>query len=139
MGNIRNALKLKTLWRLSKSPQSGLVNRAGDANHRVHIQSREQWEEISGKQLSVGNDFAPTQSVVNRSRGRLLEVGSLRPIRLCDLRHTAASLGVAVGVSVKALSEQLGHVSIAFTPERYSHTCFFQAFRTTAQSEWNAY
>jgi hypothetical protein len=30
-------------------------------------------------------------------------------------------LGIAAGVSVKAISDQLGHASISFTLERYSH------------------
>ena len=40
--------------------------------------------------------------------------------RLYDLRHTAATLAVAAGVSVKVISDQLGHASISFTLERYS-------------------
>jgi integrase len=40
---------------------------------------------------------------------------------LYDLRHTAATLAVAAGVSVKVISDQLGHASISFTLERYSH------------------
>ena len=61
------------------------------------------------------------QQTVKREFGRLLGTAGLRPIRLYDLRHTAASLGVAAGVSVKVISEQLGHASISFTLERYSH------------------
>lgn len=45
----------------------------------------------------------------------------MRTVRLYDLRHSAATLAVAVGVSVKVISEQLGHASISFTLERYSH------------------
>ncbi|MGO8735263.1 MAG: hypothetical protein ACLQVM_21000 [Terriglobia bacterium] len=36
-------------------------------------------------------------------------------------RHTAATLAVAAGVSAKVISDQLGHASILFTLERYSH------------------
>ncbi len=52
---------------------------------------------------------------------RLLEAAGIRSIRLYDLRHTAATLAVAAGVSVKVISDQLGHASISFTLERYSH------------------
>ena len=45
----------------------------------------------------------------------------IRSVRLYDLRHTAATLGIAAGVSVKVISDQLGHASISFTLERYSH------------------
>ena len=61
------------------------------------------------------------QQTVKREFRRLFGMAGLRPIRLYDLRHTAASLGVAAGVPVKAISEQLGHASISFTLERYSH------------------
>lgn len=61
------------------------------------------------------------QQTVKREFRRLLEAAGIRPIRLYDLRHTVATLAVAASVSVKAISEQLGHASISFTLERYSH------------------
>ena len=61
------------------------------------------------------------QRNVKREFRRLLEAAGIRPIRLYDLRHTAATLAVAAGVSVKVISDQLGHASISFTLERYSH------------------
>lgn len=51
----------------------------------------------------------------------LLQSAGLPNIRLYDLRHTAATLGLAAGVSPKIVSEQLGHDSVAFTLEVYSH------------------
>jgi integrase len=51
----------------------------------------------------------------------LLESASLPAIRLYDLRHTAATLSLAAGVSPKVISEQLGHASVAFTLDVYSH------------------
>ena len=51
---------------------------------------------------------------------RLLAAG-IRSIRLYDLRHTTATLAVAAGVSVKVISDQLGHASISFTLERDSY------------------
>lgn len=61
------------------------------------------------------------QRTVKREFRRLLAAAGLRCIRLYDLRHTAATLAVAAGVSVKVISDQLGHASISFTLERYSH------------------
>ncbi|HEV2175304.1 MAG TPA: tyrosine-type recombinase/integrase [Nitrospira sp.] len=61
------------------------------------------------------------QRNVKREFRRLLEAAGIRPIRLDDLRHAAATLAVAAGVSVKVISDQLGHASISFTLERYSH------------------
>jgi integrase len=43
------------------------------------------------------------------------------PVRLHDLRHTAASLLLAAGVPLKVVSETLGHSSIAITADVYAH------------------
>lgn len=51
----------------------------------------------------------------------LLRSAGLPNIRLYDLRHTAATLGLVAGVSPKIVSEQLGHASVAFTLDVYSH------------------
>jgi integrase len=44
----------------------------------------------------------------------------LSPIRLHDLRHTAASLALQAGVPMKVVSEQLGHSSLAITADTYT-------------------
>jgi integrase len=51
----------------------------------------------------------------------LLRSTELPEIRLYDLRHTAATISLAAGVSPKVISEQLGHASVAFTLDVYSH------------------
>jgi len=51
----------------------------------------------------------------------ILEQAGLPRIRLYDLRHTAATLALAAGVSPKVVSEQLGHASAAFTLDTYAH------------------
>jgi integrase len=51
----------------------------------------------------------------------LLREASLPNIRLYDLRHTAATLALTIGVAPKVVSEQLGHASAAFTLDTYSH------------------
>lgn len=45
----------------------------------------------------------------------------LRPIGLHEARHTFASLMIAAGVNVKALSTYMGHASITITMDRYGH------------------
>lgn len=42
-------------------------------------------------------------------------------ITLYDLRHTCATLMLAAGVNPKVASERLGHASVAFTLDVYSH------------------
>jgi integrase len=51
----------------------------------------------------------------------LLESAELPAIRLYDLRHTAATISLIAGVFPKVISEQLGHSSVAFTLDVYSH------------------
>jgi integrase len=45
----------------------------------------------------------------------------LPPIRLHDLRHSFATIGLGAGVPVKALSSILGHSSTSFTMDVYAH------------------
>ncbi|MCI1984113.1 MAG: site-specific integrase [Bifidobacteriaceae bacterium] len=49
-----------------------------------------------------------------------LKKSGLNPMRLHDLRHTAASLMVKSGANVKAVQRQLGHSSAAMTLDIYS-------------------
>jgi integrase len=51
---------------------------------------------------------------------RLVRTAGLPPIRLHDLRHTAASLALQAGVPMKVVSEQLGHSSLAITADTYT-------------------
>jgi integrase len=52
-----------------------------------------------------------------------LDRAGLPRIRLYDLRHSAARIALAAGVSPKVVSEQLGHASAAFTLDTYV-TCY---------------
>jgi len=53
--------------------------------------------------------------------GKHLQRAGLRSIRFHDLRHTHASLALQAGVSAKVVSDRLGHSSVAFTLDVYSH------------------
>ena len=59
--------------------------------------------------------------LVRRYFKPLLKAVELPDIRLYDLRHTAATIALAAGVSPKIVGEQLGHASVAFTLDVYSH------------------
>jgi integrase len=45
----------------------------------------------------------------------------LKGVRFHDLRHTFASLMFLMGAPAKVISEALGHASVAFTMDTYSH------------------
>jgi hypothetical protein len=49
-----------------------------------------------------------------------LKKAGLKPMRIHDLRHTAASLMVHAHANVRAVSRQLGHKSVAMTLDIYS-------------------
>jgi integrase len=52
---------------------------------------------------------------------RAIDLAGVPRIRLYDLRHSAATIALAAGVSPKVVSEQLGHASTAFTLDIYAH------------------
>jgi len=51
----------------------------------------------------------------------MLDIAGVPRMRLYDLRHSAATIALAAGVSPKVVSEQLGHASTAFTLDTYAH------------------
>ena len=84
--------------------------------------------------IAEGRDVKSGQ-LFTASRGGLLRVSNFgriqfRPwtvaagvpaIRVCDLRHTMATLLLQAGVNVKVVSERLGHTNITTTLQNYVH------------------
>lgn len=68
----------------------------------------------------LGRPYSP--EVVSDRFDRRVKTSGLPRIRLHDTRHTAASLMLASGVSVKVVQEMLGHSSPAITLAIYAHT-----------------
>jgi len=66
-----------------------------------------------------GSDLVP--SSVTKLFGSLTAAAGLRPVRLHDLRHGAASLMISAGVDVAVISKRLGHSSIRITADTYGH------------------
>ena len=52
---------------------------------------------------------------------KVLKEHSLPIIRFHDLRHTHATLLLSLGINPKVISERLGHSTVAFTLDTYSH------------------
>ena len=52
---------------------------------------------------------------------RVLNEAGLRHVRLHDLRHTYTSIMIAVGVNIKAISQNLGHTNIGVTLDTYGY------------------
>jgi integrase len=49
------------------------------------------------------------------------ELAPIEPLTLHDARHTYASLMIAAGVNIKAISTYMGHSSVMITLDRYGH------------------
>ncbi len=62
--------------------------------------------------------FGPT---VTKQFNRIVAAAGLPRIRLHDLRHTHATLALQLGIHPKIVSERLGHSTVAFTLDIYSH------------------
>jgi integrase len=59
--------------------------------------------------------------VVTQTFVRLVERSGLPRIRLHDLRHTHATMGLRAGVPIKVIAERLGHADPGFTLAEYAH------------------
>jgi len=60
-------------------------------------------------------------SVLSHSFAKIANQVGLKGVRFHDLRHTFASLTFLCGGKPKVISEALGHASVAFTMDTYSH------------------
>lgn len=60
-------------------------------------------------------------SSLSREFARIVKRAGLKHSRFHDLRHTFASLMLLRGAKPKVISEALGHASVAFTMDIYSH------------------
>lgn len=58
---------------------------------------------------------------ISQKFDRIVKRLGLQRIRLHDLRHTSASIGLASGETLKEISERLGHSSLGITADTYTH------------------
>ena len=75
---------------------------------------------IAGKQLGA-LAFPESQYAVTQSMGRACKSAGVKRVRFHDLRHTHATLLLASGANMRAVSARLGHASVAFTLQIYGH------------------
>lgn len=66
---------------------------------------------------------------------QLLKDAGLPPLRFHDLRHSAATILMAMGIHVKIIQELLGHSSAALTLNVYGHV--IPSLQKEAMEQWN--
>ncbi len=79
-----------------------------------------------GKSNLTRQVFRPILKAANAAAAKVAAKLNAQPallpeIRFHDLRHTAATLLLARGNSVKAVSQRLGHATIEITLKHYAH------------------
>ncbi len=70
----------------------------------------------------ANEDGSPKHPVLlSQEFERHVRDAALPPVRFHDLRHTYATLALQAGINVKMVSARLGHSTVAFTLDVYSH------------------
>ena len=97
------------------------------------LQLREQKESQSALRLLASNPVQRDDLIFSDFEGQPINPNTVTPafnkiakragmkLRLHDLRHTHATLMLKSGVHPKIVSERLGHATVAFTLDTYSH------------------
>jgi integrase len=95
---------------------------------RDYLADRERLYHQLGKELALDDlVFASVEGkpldpgVVSHNFSRMAKRAGLGTVRFHDLRHTFASLMLLRGAKPKVISEALGHASVGFTMDTYSH------------------
>ncbi len=132
--NVRNALQRVEKKLIKVEPKSASSRRPITlpaiaisvlCAHRARQQEEKEWS---------GEDWQDTGFVFTTSRGTpmdprnvirrfkaVLTTAELPEMRFHDLRHSAATLLLAQGVSPRYVSDLLGHSQVSFTMQTYAH------------------
>ena len=96
-------------------------------HHRAHQAEQQRCAGTAWKGNPWGLVFTSTIGTplfarnVHREFKGILRAGELPDLRIHDLRHSAAAILIAQGVSAKAISDLLGHSAASFTLQVYGH------------------
>ncbi|MBI4507212.1 MAG: site-specific integrase [Chloroflexi bacterium] len=85
------------------------------------LQSGPLWQDDDLAFYNRGGRPLERQNIAKRSFKPLLRRAGLPDIRFHDLRHSAATLLLALGEHPKVVQERLGHATIGVTMDVYSH------------------
>ncbi|HWQ52102.1 MAG TPA: site-specific integrase [Bryobacteraceae bacterium] len=93
--------------------------------HRTRQDAERQWAGTDWRETdhvftsTIGTPL-DARNVIRRHRA-ILKAAGLPPLRFHDLRHSAATLLLAQGVSPRYISDLLGHSQVSFTMQTYAH------------------
>ena len=117
-----------------KEPKSEHSRRRLDLPPSLALFLRDYRTERQAERLLLGKPLSEDDLVFDNIDGRPMDPGTLTHnfariarraglagTRFHDLRHTFASLMLLAGIHPKVVSEALGHSSVAFTLDTYSH------------------
>ena len=111
IGTLRAYLARRAAWRLAAGPT---------------------WQHSD--MFFVRRDGRPWHPELITARfDRLVTASGLPPVRFHDLRHTAATLMLAAGASIKEIQDTLGHASYKLTADTYT-SVLQELKRTTAEA-----
>lgn len=135
--HIRNTVvRFKTISELektkSRASKRDLYLPRGLKQYLLSLRARtETHRQLFGKAYHDGEHICQwpdgrtyTPDYVSRRFKRILELNGLPQIRFHDLRHTAGSLLINQGQSVKQVQEFLGHEKASTTLDIYTHLSF---------------
>jgi integrase len=94
------------------------------AHRRAQLEERLAWGEAwtDSGYVFVQEDGTPLRpDAVTRAFDGHVAAVQLPRLRLHDLRHSHATLGLAAGIPAKVMSERLGHATVGITLDLYSH------------------
>lgn len=135
--HIRNTVvRFKTISEMektkSRASKRDLYLPKGLKQYLLTLRERtETYKQLFGKAYHDGEHICQwpdgrsyTPDYVSRRFKRILELSGLPQIRFHDLRHTAGSLLINQGQSVKQVQEFLGHEKASTTLDIYTHLSF---------------
>jgi integrase len=129
---------------MERVPRSGSLRQFGAFDFGAHVKPKAA-PQLAAERRTGGAGFvfgstatAPfVPSTVRRRARAAWKAANLEPIGLHECRHTFASLMIAAGVNVKALSTYMGHASVTITLDRYGH--LFPGHEAEAVRSFDAY
>lgn len=117
-----------------REPKSEHSRRRLDLSPSLALFLRQYRTDKQAERLLLGNPLSENDLVFSNVDGKAMDPGTLTHnfariakkaglsgTRFHDLRHTFASLMLLVGIHPKIVSEMLGHSTVAFTLDVYSH------------------